>query len=97
MGPLVTIEPEGLLYVKVRAEDVPEIVRQTLVKGLPVERLLFVEPATGATCRGVADIPFYTRQQRFVLRDCGVIDPEDLGEYRRSGGYLAAKRAWTEL
>ncbi len=97
MGPLVTVEPDGLLYVKVRPDDVAEIVRETLVKGLPVQRLLYVDPATQKTCRGVHDIPFYTRQQRFVLHECGVIDPEDLGEYRRIGGYQAAKRAFTEL
>ena len=97
MGPLVTVLPENLLYNKVRAEDVPEIVAETLVGGRPVERLLYVDSATKKRCRGVAEIPFYQRQQRFVLRSCGTIDPESIEEYVHQGGYAAAKKAYLQM
>ena len=73
MGPLVTILPEGILYNKVKAEDVAEIVSQDAGRRARlVERLLYVDPATKKRCRGTDDIPFYQRQQRFVLQDCGI-------------------------
>ncbi len=97
MGPLVTIEPENILYVKVREADVPEILEKTLGKGEIVERLLYVDPATKVKCRGTDEIPFYKRQRRTVLKECGIIDPEDLAEYVSHGGYFAARRAWTEM
>lgn len=97
MGPLVTILPEGLLYNKVKVEDVPEIIRTSLVSGQPVDRLLYVDPATKRHCHGIDDIPFYQRQQRFVLRECGVIDPENIQEYVHHGGYAAARKAFLEM
>ena len=81
MGPLVTLLPEGILYNKVKVEDVPEIVSHTLAKGQLVERLLYVDPGTKKRCKGVEEIPFYQRQQRFVLSGCGTIDPESIEEY----------------
>ena len=97
MGPLVTVLPENLLYNKVRVEDVAEIVSETLVAGRPVERLLYVDSTTKKRCRGVAEIPFYQRQQRFVLRSCGTIDPESIDEYVHQGGYAAAKKAFLQM
>jgi len=97
MGPLVTVLPEGLLYCKVKAEDVAEIVTQTLVAGRAVDRLLYVDPATKKRCHGVDQIPFYQRQQRFVLRNCGTIDPECVEEYLHEGGYAAARKAFLSL
>jgi NADH-quinone oxidoreductase subunit F len=97
MGPLVTILPEGILYNKVKVEDVREIVSQTLTQGQLVQRLLFVDPATRKRCKGVDEIPFYQRQQRFVLRDCGTIDPQSIEEYVHHGGYEAARKALTLL
>ncbi len=97
MGPLVTIEPEGILYVKVHAGDVPDIVGQTLRDGTPVERLLYVEPAMNARCATQADINFYKRQSRTVLRSCGHIDPEDISEYISHGGYESARKAYLEM
>ena len=97
MGPLVTILPEGILYTKVTPADVPEIVDRTLIQGCPVERLLYVEPSTGQRCKGSSDIPFYKLQQRYVLKLCGTLDPEDLDEYIGCGGYEAARKAFTEM
>ena len=97
MGPLVTVLPEGIFYTKVTPADVPEIVERTLGKGETVDRLLYRDPATRKTCRGTNEIPFYNRQTRFVLKDCGYLDPEDLDEYISLGGYDAAKLAYTRM
>ncbi|MDR3754695.1 MAG: NADH-ubiquinone oxidoreductase-F iron-sulfur binding region domain-containing protein [Terracidiphilus sp.] len=97
MGPLVSIVPDGILYTKVRAEDVPEIVERTLVSGEAVERLLYKDPATRRICRGLEDNPFYARQDRRVLRECGFLDPEDIREFMLHGGYSAAKKAFLEM
>ena len=97
MGPLVTVIPDGILYTKVRAEDVTEIVEHTLVSGEVVDRLLYKDPATRRHCRGLEDNPFYARQDRRVLRDCGFLDPEDIHEFILHGGYSAAKKAYLEM
>ena len=95
-GPLVTILPDNILYCTVTVADVPEIVATTLVGGAPVERLLY-RAADGSTCKGQAEIPFYSQQQRIVLAQCGVIDPESLDAYCHAGGYRQARRAWRDL
>lgn len=97
MGPLVAVLPDDILYNRVKPDDVAEIVETSLVQNKVVERLLYVEPGAGRVCKGVHDIPFYTRQQRFVLGECGTIDPDNLGEYLRNGGYEAAKKAFLQM
>ena len=94
MGPLLSLEPDGIVYCKVRPDDVPEIVRETLLAGRPVQRLLYRDPASGRTCRGHREIPFYALQQRTVLKSCGSLDPENVREYLAQGGYQAAARAF---
>lgn len=90
MGPLVSIEPDGILYCRVKPEDVEEIVRKTICDGKVVDRLLFRDPSTGKHCRGTGDIPFYTAQHRMVLRECGHLDPGNIDEYISHGGYKSA-------
>lgn len=97
VGPLVNIEPDGILYTHVKEGDVPEIVERTFGKGELVERLLYHDPVTGQTKRGKHDIGFYAKQDRRVLADCGAIDPEDLNEYIARGGYRAARRALLDM
>jgi NADH-quinone oxidoreductase subunit F len=97
MGPLVTVLPENVFYTGVKAQDVPEIVEKTLGRGEIVERLLYVDPATRKRCKGTADIPFYQRQTRFVLKGCGHLDPESIDEYLADGGYQAARQAFTAM
>jgi len=97
MGPLVTVYPDNILYTRVRAEDAAEIVAETLVADRVVERLLYRDPNTGQACKGEAEIPFYAKQQRTVLGNCGVIDPENLDEYQAWGGYEAARKAFTSM
>ena len=81
MGPLVTVLPEDILYNKVKGRTWPEIVPRRSSADRSVDRLLYVDPTTKKRCRGVEEIPFYQRQQRFVLQDCGTIDPESIEEY----------------
>ncbi|WP_373432576.1 NADH-ubiquinone oxidoreductase-F iron-sulfur binding region domain-containing protein [Geothrix sp. 21YS21S-2] len=97
MGPLLSIEPDGILYCKVRPSDVAEIVGQTLLDGKPVERLLYPHPVTGKPCRGRNEIPFYALQQRTVLKSCGSLDPEDIREYLSQGGYESAAKAYLRM
>ena len=97
MGPLVSVMPDGILYTKVRSEDVAEIVGQTLTGGQVVERLLYRDPSTRKSCRGLEDNPFYSRQNRLVLHECGFLDPEDIHEYMLHGGYQAARKAFVEM
>ncbi|MDR3677042.1 MAG: NADH-ubiquinone oxidoreductase-F iron-sulfur binding region domain-containing protein [Acidobacteriota bacterium] len=97
MGPLVTVLPEGILYNKVKPGDAKEIVETTLVNHQPVARLLYLDPQTRKHCTGPNDIPFYQRQTRFVLKECGLIDPEDITEYMAGGGYDSARKAYLEM
>ena len=95
MGPLVNILPEGILYNKVKPEDVPEIMEKSVKSCEIVERLSY--HYDGKVCKGQSEIPFYTRQHRAVLKQCGVIDPENIDEYISDGGYLAARKACLEM
>jgi NADH-quinone oxidoreductase subunit F len=97
MGPLLSVEPDGILYCKVRPSDVTEIVRETLLDGKAVERLLYPHPTTGKPCRGRNEIPFYALQQRTVLKACGSLDPEDIREYLHEGGYQSARKAYCDM
>ena len=96
MGPLVHIEPDKILYTKVKVSDVDEIIDETLVNGRVIDRLLYVSPTTGEHCKGDATIPFYNRQKRVVLSNC-MIEPEDVDEYISRGGYFGARKAITEM
>lgn len=96
-GPLVALEPHGILYTKVQSGDAPEIVRSLLGEGKPVERLLYHDPATGAPIPYYREIPFYKKQHRVVLRRCGKIDPENIEDYLMTGGYLALRKALLEM
>jgi len=74
-GPIVVVGPEDIFYHGVAREDVPEIISETLLKGHTVERLLYEDATTGEKCVHEADIPFYKKQARVVLRHCGHIVP----------------------
>ena len=95
MGPLVSVG--DIFYTKVKPEDVPEIVEKTLLKGEVIDRLLYHNPANNQKAKTVSEIPFYAKQERILLHDCGRINPEDINEYIAHGGYAQAKRAYTEM
>lgn len=91
-GPLVRIEPEGVLYTKVQPEDVSEII-DALEAGTVVERLLYHDPHTNEVFVKEEQIPFYKYQTRVALSNCGVIDPEDIRAYIARGGYQGLANA----
>ena len=95
MGPLVQIEPEGILYTHVKLEDCDEIIEKTILKGEVVERLLY--ELDGVKYTKHSDIPFYHRQHRIVLENCGTIDAEDIDEYLAKDGYAAFEKALFEM
>jgi NADH:ubiquinone oxidoreductase subunit F (NADH-binding)/(2Fe-2S) ferredoxin/Pyruvate/2-oxoacid:ferredoxin oxidoreductase delta subunit len=97
MGPIVIIQPEGILYCQVGAADVPEVVEETLVKGRVVERLVYKEPETHKAVPYYDQIPFYGKQMRVVLRNCGLINPMSIEEYVAVGGYQALAKALTAM
>ena len=88
-GPIVMILPDGVCYNQVSPGDVREIVQEHLLKGRVVERLLRTETETGEKVTSLSETQFYKHQQRIVLRNCGVIDPESIDEYIGVDGYLA--------
>jgi len=89
MGPVVMIFPEGVFYCLVTPEDAETLVTETLLKGRVVERLTYTDPLTHQHVPHYADIPFYAKQQRISLRNCGLIDPENISEYIARDGYSA--------
>lgn len=95
MGPLVRIEPEGILYTKVRLSDCEEIFNKTIVEGSVVERLVY--KIEGKPYIRQEDIPFYAKQHRVVLEHCGHIDATSILEYIAIGGYEAFEKALFEM
>ncbi|HRY84664.1 MAG TPA: NAD(P)H-dependent oxidoreductase subunit E, partial [Candidatus Cloacimonadota bacterium] len=95
VGPLVTIEPAGILYGHVKPEDIEEIVEKSIINDDLIERLLYHDPVSGKAYKGNAEIPFYTRQSRTGLKECGHVDPENISEYIAHGGYFSAEAAYT--
>ncbi len=96
-GPLVVIEPEGILYLRVTREDVTEICETTLAGGKVIPRLLYRDPADGSRVERAHDIPFYARQTRIALRNIGRIDPGDLADAVSQGAYAGMVRAVCEM
>ena len=95
-GPLVKILPQGTFYVQVKAEDVKEIVAEHLIKGRVVSRLCY-DPDQAKKLVADANIPFYQKQYRVVLRNCGVIDPEKIEDYIARDGYKALEKVLFEM
>lgn len=90
MGPLVRIEPYNYLYIKVKLEDCEEIYNETILGGRPVERLLY--KMDGVTYPSQEEIPFYAKQTRLVLKNCGHIDAEHIGGALAVGAYAGIER-----
>ena len=97
LGPIVIIYPEATFYAMVTEEDVPEIVSEHLLKGRIVTRLLYKEMVTeDGGIKSLNDTDFYKKQHRIALRNCGVINPENIDEYIGTGGYEALGKVLTE-
>ncbi len=97
LGPLALVYPEGVFYQKLKPEDADEIVREHLLKGRIVERLLYKEPGTTETIPALKEIDFFKNQTKIVLRNCGVIDPRNIEEYIARDGYQALAKALTSM
>ena len=96
MGPVVLVYPEGAFYTHVTPDDAAEIVSEHIVKGRIVQRLLHKEGDTAEKVTSLSDTKFYKNQFRIALRNCGVINPENIDEYIGTGGYEALGRALTQ-
>ena len=97
LGPVVIVYPEGAFYSKVTLADIPEIVEEHLLKGRIVKRLLYQETIDNDAIHSLTDTPFYKKQKRIALRNCGVINPEVIEEYIAMDGYSALGKVLTEM
>ncbi len=95
MGPLLKIEPEGYLYIKVKDSDCDEIIEKTIIKGEFIERLGYKKE--GVLYKEQPNVPFYKKQTRLVLQHCGSIDATSISEYIALGGYKALEKALFEM
>lgn len=97
LGPIMIVYPEGSFYSMVRAENIPEIVEEHLLKGRVVTRLLYQETVTDDGIKSLNETPFYAKQRRIALNNCGLIDPENIDEYIAMDGYKALGKVLTEM
>ncbi len=96
-GPNMVVYPEGVMYCEVHLEDVPELVSEHFLKGRVVQRLLYHPPDAEMTVSDFQDIDFFKKQERIVLANCGLIDPESLEEYIAQDGYLGLGKVLLEM
>ncbi len=96
-GPIVKVEPDNVFYVSVGPKDAKEIVDEHIIKGRIVERLLYREPVKNEIVSRQEEMPFYKKQLRVALRNCGLINPEDIYEYIAFGGYEALGKVLTSM
>jgi NADP-reducing hydrogenase subunit HndC len=89
LGPIVVVYPEGTFYSRMTVNAVKEIVEEHILKGRLVQRLLYKEPGTEGIIHSLNNTEFYKKQHRIALRNCGVINPEDIDEYIAFDGYKA--------
>ncbi len=97
LGPIVLIYPEGIFYSMVANEDIPEIVSEHLLKGRIVSRLVYTETVKEEGIISLSETDFYKKQNRIALRNCGVINPENIDEYIGTHGYEALGKVLTEM
>lgn len=97
LGPIVVVYPEGAFYSQVKPEDIPEIVEEHLLKGRIVKRLLYSETVQEDTVKSLGETDFYKKQRRVALKNCGVIDPENINEYIAYDGYMALGKVLSEM
>lgn len=94
-APVLTIEPMGIFYGRVTETDVTEIISRTILKGEVIERLCYTE--AGKRIPYMRDIPFYNKQKKIVLRNCGTIDPKNIDDYVLRDGYAAISKVLSSM
>ena len=97
LGPIMIVYPEGSFYSRVKVEDIPRIVEEHLKGGKVVKELLYDETVDGDRIKSLSETTFYAKQKRVALRNCGVINPEDIKEYIAVDGYKALNKVLTEM
>ncbi len=97
LGPIMVVYPEGSFYSEVKVENIPEIVEEHLLKGRIVKHLLYEETTQTEDIKSINETNFYKKQKRVALRNCGVIDPENIEEYIAMDGYQALAKVVTEM
>ena len=97
LGPIMIVYPEGTFYSMVKLEDIPEIVSEHLLKGRVVTRLVYDETLAENEIKSLNETNFYKKQHRIALRNCGVINPENIDEYIGMDGYRALGKVLTEM
>ena len=98
LGPIMIVYPEATFYSMIQPEDIAEIVAEHFLKGRVVTRLLYQETVSpGGGIKALCDTAFYKKQHRIALRNCGVINPENIEEYIGTGGYQALGKVLTEM
>lgn len=97
LGPVVVVYPEGAFYSRVKPEDVEEIVTEHLLKGRIVQRLIYDEATQDDEVKPLDEVDFYKKQHRVALRNCGVINPENIDEYIAMDGYTALNKVLTTM
>lgn len=96
-GPIVRVMPDDVFYVKVKVEDVDQLIEQHVMQGKHVDHLLYVEPQTKEKLHRHDAMPFYQKQERIALRNCGLIDPERIEESLANDGYKALEKVLREM
>ena len=97
VGPVVIVYPEGTFYCEVKPADVEEIVNEHLIKGRAVQRLIYKDPKAESMTKALSETNFYKKQTRVALRNCGVINPENIDEYIGYDGYQALIKVLTTM
>ena len=97
LGPIMIVYPEGTFYSKVNVDEIPRIVKEHFMEGNPVKEFLYQETVTADGIKPLKETAFYKKQQRLALRNCGVINPEDINEYIGRHGYEALGKVLTTM
>ncbi|MDE6780872.1 MAG: NAD(P)H-dependent oxidoreductase subunit E, partial [Ruminococcus sp.] len=97
LGPIMIVYPEGTFYSRVNIDEIPRIVDEHLIGGKPVKEFLYSETVDGDNIKALDETSFYSKQKRIALRNCGVINPEDINEYIGRDGYKALGKVLTEM
>ena len=96
-GPLMIVQPDDIFYQKLTVDIIPHLVEEHFLKGRPVKKLFYKEPASAETIPSMDDIPFYAKQKLIALKNRGVVDPENINEYIARDGYVALGKALLEM
>ncbi|MEO0198202.1 MAG: NADH-quinone oxidoreductase subunit NuoF [candidate division WOR-3 bacterium] len=97
LGPVMLVYPDGVFYIRLKEADVEEIVKEHFIKGRPVKRLQWTTPEARKIVEEKRQVPFFEKQLKIVLSNCGKIDPENIEEYIAVGGYEALAKVLTQM